>query len=366
MLKPSLIELFKIVRESSRDYGKPIFLIGGTLRDLLIQAAPYDKDFDFVIEGDAIACARFARIRLGGVLTEYPNFITAKLSGFQGYEPISELDFASARSESYPKPGALPEVTFAGIIDDLERRDFSINALAISLSDFIEWLTGPSPTPQSLEPLLLDKFSGIQDLKNRVVRVLHPHSFIDDPTRIFRAARYVGRIEGRLDPLTEKTLREAVTSGACDTLSVFRKMTEIRKICGERSPGAALDLLIEWGVFSSIPLGKGVLDQIRNLWHGLAQFSEKTGEDTRYETFLHLCISLTPLVDRERCGAALGLGKKKVLAVGRNDSRALNEFTIKDLPDCALISRVLLGNGPDVSLCCTELKKRDLVREAVS
>ena len=363
MLKQSLIVLLKGVRDSAKDCGKPVFLIGGTLRDLLIQAAPYDKDFDFVVEGDAIACARCAKNRLGGVLTEHPNFITAKLSGLQGYDPITEIDFASARKETYPKPGMLPEVTSAGLDEDLGRRDFSINALAVSLSDYIQWLVAPTPTPQTLEPLILDKFSGIRDLKDRIVRILHSKSFIDDPTRIFRAARYVTRIRGRLDPKTEEALRDAVCSGACDTLSVFRKMTEIRKICGEANPGIVFNLLLEWGVFSTIPFSPGVLDQVKTLWNGLSQFSEREGEETRYEAFLHLCLALTPAAEREKYGALLGLGKKKVIAIGRNDSRALNEFTIKDLPDSALIARSLLAQGPDLAFCQKELKKRNLLLE---
>ncbi len=176
--------LLACVRRNAEATNLPVYLVGGFVRDLLLGLAP--DDFDFVVEGDAPALARAVAHELGGEVTVHAPFGTATWSGPEGLA----IDFAAARTETYPQPAALPVVTpGAPIAADLRRRDFTINAMALRVdgAHFGE---------------LLDPHDGQSDLAARIVRVLHPGSFLDDPTRLFRAARYEQRLGFSLAPET--------------------------------------------------------------------------------------------------------------------------------------------------------------------
>jgi tRNA nucleotidyltransferase (CCA-adding enzyme) len=144
-----------------------------------------------------------------------------------------KIDVAQARAESYPAPGALPEVRPASISEDLARRDFTVNALAFPLSG---------------DRQLVDPHGGLDDLRAGVLRILHEGSFADDPTRALRAARYAARFGFQLEPETERLLREADLS----TVSEDRIDNELRRIAAEGDPAAPLRLLVEWGVMPSL------------------------------------------------------------------------------------------------------------------
>jgi tRNA nucleotidyltransferase (CCA-adding enzyme) len=160
----------------------PAYLVGGAVRDLLLYRPGFDVDLAVV--GDAEAYAHALAERLGGRVVTHGRFGTAVVH----YGAGKHLDVAMARTETYPAPGALPDVAPAATIEeDLGRRDFTINAMAVEL-----------PSGE-----LIDPFSGRSHLVDRVVRVLHDRSFVDDPTRIFRAAQYEGRLGFRMDPKTE-------------------------------------------------------------------------------------------------------------------------------------------------------------------
>jgi tRNA nucleotidyltransferase (CCA-adding enzyme) len=204
------------VRERTAD---PVYLVGGAVRDLLLGRGR--ADIDLVVEGDATALAE----RLGAEVVSHERFATAKVR-LDGHE----LDIASARSESYPQPGALPVVEPAATLEeDLARRDFTINAMAISLN-------GPER--------LIDPFEGQADLAAGRLRVLHPRSFLDDPTRAIRAARYAARFGFELEPETEALLRAADLT----TVSADRRDAELMRLAGERRAPRGLGLLGEWGL----------------------------------------------------------------------------------------------------------------------
>jgi tRNA nucleotidyltransferase (CCA-adding enzyme) len=200
----------------------PTFLVGGVVRDLLLGAD--GADLDVAIEGDAEA------------LTEVP-----------GYEPEREelfltgrlelgdqrIDIAQARAETYPRPGALPEVRPASIDEDLARRDFTVNAMAYPLRPDAE---------------LIDPHGGLEDLVAGRLRVLHERSFIDDPTRALRAARYAARFGFDLDTGTARLLAEADLS----TVSDDRVQNELRKIAAEEDPARALQLIVDWEIISTL------------------------------------------------------------------------------------------------------------------
>jgi tRNA nucleotidyltransferase (CCA-adding enzyme) len=199
--------------------GRPVYLVGGAVRDLLLGRGR--ADIDLVVEGDATALAT----RLGGEVREHERFATAKV-----HLGEHEVDIATARSESYPQPGALPEVEPTdNIAADLARRDFTINAMAV---------------PLRRDPELIDPHRGREDLEAGQLRILHAHSFDDDPTRALRAARYAARFGFELEPETAELLREADLS----TVSVDRREAELLRLAGETEAVRGLTLLGEWGL----------------------------------------------------------------------------------------------------------------------
>ncbi len=198
--------------------GSPLYLVGGAVRDLFLGRER--GDLDVVVEGDAASVAR----RLGGESVEHDRFSTAKAT-LDGVE----IDLASARAESYPAPGALPEVRPAGLQEDLARRDFTVNAMALPLQGTAE---------------LIDPHSGGPDLDAGLLRVLHDRSFIDDPTRALRAARYAARFGFELEPRTAELLRTADLG----TVSADRRATELLRLAAEPEAASGLQLAAEWGL----------------------------------------------------------------------------------------------------------------------
>lgn len=199
--------------------GKPVYLVGGAVRDLLLGHGR--ADIDLVVEGDATALAS----RLGGEVIEHERFATAKARLGE-----HDVDIATARAEAYPHPGALPEVVpTAGIAADLARRDFTINAMAIPLRRDAE---------------LIDPHHGRADLESGLLRILHPGSFDDDPTRALRAARYAARFGFELEPDTSDLLREADLG----TVSADRREAELLRLADETEAARGFGLLAEWGL----------------------------------------------------------------------------------------------------------------------
>jgi tRNA nucleotidyltransferase (CCA-adding enzyme) len=199
--------------------GKPVYLVGGAVRDLLLGRGR--TDIDLVVEGDATALAA----RLGAEVVEHERFATAKVQLGE-----HDVDIASARAESYPRPGALPEVKpTTAIATDLSRRDFTINAMAI---------------PLRRDPELIDPHRGREDLEAGLLRALHARSFEDDPTRALRAARYAARYGFNLEPGTAELLRNADLS----TVSADRREAELLRLAGEVEAVRGFGLLAEWGL----------------------------------------------------------------------------------------------------------------------
>ncbi len=211
------------VREAA---DQPVYLVGGAVRDLLLGRGR--TDIDLVVEGDAAALAA----RLGAEVVEHERFATAK-ARLDGHE----LDIASARSESYPSPGALPVVEPAAEVEaDLSRRDFTINAMAVPLSG---------------EPRLIDPHGGQADLEAGLLRILHSRSFEDDPTRALRAARYLTRFGFALESGTAALLSETDLG----TVSADRRRAELLRVAAETEAPQAFELLGEWGLIELQPDG---------------------------------------------------------------------------------------------------------------
>ncbi|MBI3292575.1 MAG: CCA tRNA nucleotidyltransferase, partial [Elusimicrobia bacterium] len=179
------------VGREAKAMGLNAFLVGGTVRDLLLKHPSGDPDI--VVVGNPEPLVRRLGARWRATVLPHPQFLTFVLTFPDG----THLDVATARGERYETPAALPQVSPASIEEDLWRRDFSINALALGLN--------PSAWGQ-----LLDPTGGLQDLQQLKIRVLHARSFWDDPTRIFRAARFAGRYQFTLEAQTLQWLREAL------------------------------------------------------------------------------------------------------------------------------------------------------------
>src|SRR4051794_7524276 len=214
----------------------PTYLIGGVVRDLLLGAD--GADLDVAIEGDAEALAD-----VPGYEPERDElFLTGRLEvGDQ------TIDVARTKAETYPRPGALPEVRPASIDEDLARRDFTVNAMAYPLREHAE---------------LIDPHGGLEDLRAGRLRVLHERSFIDDPTRALRAARYAARFGFDLEPDTAKLLGETDLS----TVSEDRIQNELRKIAGEQEPARPLQLIVDWGVMPTLdPAAPGRVAEVARL-----------------------------------------------------------------------------------------------------
>lgn len=201
------------------------------MRDVLL-GLPI-KDLDVVVEGDAPALARRLSEDLGGRLLVHPQFSTATVTLGN-----SRLDLVTARSEVYLRPAALPQVSPGTIEDDLGRRDFSINALALSLTE-------PNPS-------IRDPHDGVGDIGRGLVRVLHRRSFADDPTRILRAVRYEQRLGFRIDDETLSLAQEAIAQGHMSLVSGDRIRHELDRMLQEERPALPLLRAIELGILPAI------------------------------------------------------------------------------------------------------------------
>jgi tRNA nucleotidyltransferase (CCA-adding enzyme) len=206
----------------------PTYLVGGAVRDLLRGTAAVD--LDLAVEGDARSVARALADRLGGTAREHERFGTATVRA----EELS-FDVAATRTETYDEPGALPRVAPAPLSEDLRRRDFTINAMAIALAgDGLGHLHDPH--------------GGLADLEGSVVRVLHGGSFLDDPTRLLRAVRYETRLGFRMDQDTERTARAAVAEDAMSTVSGARVRDELMDLLAEHEAPAGVERMRDLGL----------------------------------------------------------------------------------------------------------------------
>lgn len=223
------------------------YLVGGAVRDLLLGVA--NLDIDIVVEGDGILFALEAIKVLGGRVRAHRKFGTAVVvlpSGFY-------LDVASARTEFYEHPAALPDVERSSIRQDLARRDFSINAMAVAID-------------ATHRGALLDFFGGLRDLQRHTVKVLHNLSFVEDPTRIFRAVRFEQRYGFRMDDQTEDLARRAIEMGMVAELSDVRIREELVAILSEETAFEALRRLSELGALKGLHRKVKLDDGLRRIF----------------------------------------------------------------------------------------------------
>ncbi|MFL5871008.1 MAG: CCA tRNA nucleotidyltransferase [Solirubrobacterales bacterium] len=226
---------FEAARAAADRAGVDALLVGGAVRDALLGRST--NNLDLVVVGDPLPLVE----ALGGDARVHDRFGTATVATAAG-----PIDVARARAETYERPGALPTVAPAGLDEDLARRDFTVNAIAIALDE-------PGRP--------IDPHDGIADLGAAALRVLHDRSFVDDPTRALRAARYASRLGFDLEPETAELIR----STDLETVSADRVEAELRRLASEPSPRRGFELLAEWGLFE-LPDGAGdLIDAVASL-----------------------------------------------------------------------------------------------------
>lgn len=232
-LTPASLSAAKAAARCSNRLAVPAYIVGGPVRDMLL-GWPV-TDIDVVVEGDGIRFAGELAAVEGGKMVEYSRFGTALVIFADG----TKVDVATAREERYVKPGALPTVKPGSLDGDLRRRDFTINAMAIRL--------GPDDYG-----LFIDTYGGTGDLKSGRIRVMHPGSFRDDPTRILRAVRFESRYRFSIDEETISLLAEAVGDRMLDEVSRQRLREEIAAVLKEDYASEAVNRLHATGVWQAL------------------------------------------------------------------------------------------------------------------
>ena len=228
--------LLKMLREIGRvadEIGAPAYVVGGFVRDLFLYRS--NEDIDIVVEGDGIAFGRKYAHAIGARIHEYAKFGTAVITFPDGFK----IDVASARLEYYKFPAALPIVEMSSIKLDLFRRDFTINTLAIQLNE-------------RNFGTLIDFFTAQKDIKEKTIRVLHNLSFVEDPTRVFRAIRFEQRFSFTIGKLTSGLIDNAVKMDFFKRLSGRRVFSELRQILEEENPTPTLIRLHEYNVLKVV------------------------------------------------------------------------------------------------------------------
>lgn len=335
--------VFEAIQAVSEDVDG-VYLVGGTVRDILLGAESFD--LDIAVEGDAIDLARTLAKALGGRFRPHVKFGTAVVLYGKG----GRVDVVTARTEFYDAPAALPMVEHATIREDLFRRDFTINAMAVSLKgeDFGR---------------LVDPFGGRRDLAVGRIRVLHNLSFIDDPTRIFRAVRYETRYRFRMDEHTESLARSCIEMGLVGDLSSARLRDELIALLEEAEPGRSLVRLGQLGADRAIHphLAADVeaarlLDRLLKLagrygldlpsWRlGLAVLARRLTPDEVYEWLARLKVRRR---DAERIASAVTVGPRLVERLRQEELRPAEVVKLVEpyAPDAPLFALALSDLEP--------------------
>ena len=360
-LPPRLLTLLRELGQAGDELNLPVYAVGGFVRDLLL--GNENSDVDITVEGDGILFAETVGARAGCRVRSHRKFGTAVLVFADGFK----VDVASTRLEYYETPAALPTVERSSLRMDLSRRDFTINTLALRLN-------APS------FGTLIDFFGAQRDLRDRTIRVLHNLSFVEDPTRVFRAVRFEQRLRFRISPHTESLIRSAVKMNFLDKLGGKRLLTELIIILREKEPLQAVERMNSLGLLRFIhprlqytPELQRVLGESRVMidWFQLLYLQAPSLE--RWVVyFLALTVELTP---EEFRTAALRLALVEQNRHRLSDLRLKGEEALTILQRHAARRRPLLNSDlyrllhdlpPEIILHLMARTMLDDVRRAVS
>ncbi|MCC5601647.1 CBS domain-containing protein [Nostoc favosum] len=351
-LAPQLWQLLTTASQEAEKRGWHLYLVGGAVRDLLLADAASGtlmiKDIDLVVDGFHKSADVGAGVELAKALQQlYPAarleihgaFQTAALLWHKDPELDSLwVDIATARTEFYPYPAANPEVEASSIRQDLYRRDFTINAIALRLT-----------TPRAGE--LLDFFGGLIDLQAKQIRVLHPNSFIEDPTRIYRGVRFAVRFGFQIEPQTEEFIRYAINSGVYDRTAQensktpalqTRLKTELKHILEAPYWKSALQLLDNLGalqcIHPTLKLDAELLRQLRLLERCLRRFDT---EQTLIHWEMRLEALIAQLAPQYRAKVAKNLQLQEDSIKRLQNLASAQTEVMESLPKCQSPSQVV-------------------------
>jgi tRNA nucleotidyltransferase (CCA-adding enzyme) len=346
--------ILSLVGERAAREGVQIYLVGGPVRDLLLGRPVVDVDL--VVEGDAqeLADAVVGVPEWGPFeVTRHDRFGTVRIEAAGAH-----VDLASLRHETYSRPGALPEVMAGDFGQDARRRDFSVNALYLPLD-------GLSPNRRQA---ILDPEGGLEDLAGRRLRILHPLSFHDDPTRAWRAARFVARLGFKLDRGSRAALRSALRDGAFGGVSGERFRRELQLAVGEAEHGVhvgqVFGRLDEWHVLGALEPGLSLprdrQGPLRRLSRAMTEPDWVAGRWLGWVATLAVWLAPLPAALRRRAlerFAVRGEQAARIVALGRNADRTLKSLgrargrgavdsLLSDLPEETIQALYALAPAP--------------------
>ena len=328
MIIKQVIDDISIIEKEASALGIRPYLVGGLVRDLLNDQLDLTPDLDLVIESELSPFKENLATALSGKLQRETSFITTKIVLSKNDNAgLQEIDIARARTETYKRGGALPEVTPASVKEDLRRRDFTINAMALPLSAFKAWLLGDR---EKYKNEIIDFFSGKEDLSNRLIRVLHPNSFIDDPTRIFRAFRYLVRIDGSFEKETENLISFAVKNEIFRTISKFRLIKEIKKICLEKGALRIFKLLNSHHILPLLKLFNK--DKTQYFFSALEKVYFNETENA-FKSFMSCCYAFATPEQRVSYVREFSLGKSFVIECAKSHEVVVCQNIMNEVKD---------------------------------
>jgi len=349
-------KLLKSISAAGKTFGVSLYVVGGFVRDLLLDRDI--EDIDIVVEGDGIEFARFFAAQQGCRVNTHKKFGTAVII----FPDNFKVDVASARLEYYSTPAALPIVEKSSIKKDLARRDFTINTLALSLD------TDSFGT-------LIDYFGATRDLKDRTIRTLHNLSFVEDPTRVFRAIKFANRFRFNIGKVTSTLIKNAVKIDCFKYLSGLRVLSELKQIFGEENPIPAIHTMESYGLEKVLhtnllitPSTYELFESVNKTlaWHDLLYLDD---EYPRWAVYFMALLNRCPhMVCQEICSRLMVPIKEKNLLLGQ---RYKTESRLDLIEASYPITRQelywgLINFKTECILYMMALTKKDAVRKAIS
>jgi len=325
------------------------FVIGGSVRDILLSKP--SLDIDIVVEGDGLTYSKAIRDEIKGELKTYGAFGTATINSKDGVR----IDIASARREEYGSPAMLPEVSVGNLKDDMFRRDFTINSMAISLNrkSFGE---------------LIDLFSGAKDLSRGTIRVLHDKSFEDDPTRIIRAVRFEARLGFKMDEKTEKLLKNALTSRMLERLTPERKRYEVELAFSEKRTDLVAERMRKLGIFGHLARGLRGPDkrQIERIQSSIEKFS-KTLKPRAWIVYTVAVADTLPFAQAVGFAKSISLPRKQIQKIIQVKMVKPEMTRLESSHDTAPSSvyRILKGLSPEGLVYMYSLARKETAKERI-
>ena len=348
-LSERVFQVFEICGKVGDKRDTNTFVVGGSVRDILLSKP--SLDIDIVVEGDGLEYSRALKDEIKGELKTYGTFGTATIKSKDGVR----IDIASARREEYESPAVLPKVSVGNLKDDMYRRDFTINSMAIALNrkSFGE---------------LIDLFSGARDLSRGVVRVLHDKSFEDDPTRIIRAVRFETRLGFRMDEKTEKLLKNALTSRMLERLTPERKRYEVELAFSEERPDLIAERMRKLNIFGHLARGLRGPDKkhVERIQNSIGKFRKSLKPKT-WTVYTIAIADALPFGQAVAFAKSLSLPRKqiqKIIQVKMAKPEVTRLDSNEDIAPSS-VYRILKGLSPEGLVYMYSLAKKEIAKKRI-